>query len=157
MTTTGISVGLGATLIGGWLSFASVAVPKLYEEEGSMKVDQFEGSWIISLFFFGTVIGGFSGAILNQHLGPKKVFLLIAPLAALVWIGTALAQRIWIIYVVRILSGFLFGVFQANGKVYNAEISHPDWRGTMGTFNGIMFAAGIKVRNESYNPVLTLI
>lgn len=119
-----------------------MAVPKLYEEEGAMKVDQFGGSWIVSLFFIGTVAGGFCGAILNQHFGPKNVFLLIAPVSAIVWIGTALAQRLWIIYFVRILSGFLFGVYQGNGKVYNAEISHPDWRGTMGTLIGIMVGVG---------------
>jgi len=138
----GVSSSLAATVVGGWVSFPSVAVPQLYEEEGPMKVDQFGGSWIVSLFYIGTVFGGFSGAILNQHFGPKNVFLWTFPLAACTWIGTALADRLWILYVMRILSGFLFGVYQANSKVYNAEISHPDLRGTMGTLIGIMFGFG---------------
>ena len=31
---------------------------------------------------------------------------------------------------------------QANGKVYNAEIAHPDLRGSIGTMLGNMFALG---------------
>ena len=42
----------------------------------------------------------------------------------------------------RILAGALFGVFQANGKVYNAEIAHPDMRGSLGTIIGNMYALG---------------
>ena len=129
-------------MIGAWTSFPSVAVPKLYREEGAIKVDQFEGSWIVGLFFVGGVLGGFSGAIFNQHFGPKRSFLCMAPLAAGICVCTALAHTLWIIYVARIFSGFLFGVYQANGKVYNAEISHPDWRGTIGTLIGIMFCLG---------------
>ena len=33
-------------------------------------------------------------------------------------------------------------MFQANAKVYNAEIAHPDMRGSLGTIIGNMFALG---------------
>ena len=70
-------------------------------------------------------------------------FLLSAPLAALSWAMIAASHHIWVILASRfknvtqiqanflggrVLSGIIFGVFQANGKVYNAEIAHPDFR-----------------------------
>ena len=43
----------------------------------------------------------------------------------------------------RVLSGILFGVFQAIGKVYNAEIAHKDLRGSLGTVISNMSAVGM--------------
>ena len=43
----------------------------------------------------------------------------------------------------RVLSGILFGVFQAIGKVYNAEIAHRDLRGSLGTVISNMSAVGM--------------
>ena len=36
----------------------------------------------------------------------------------------------------------LFGLFQANGKVYNAEIAHKDLRGSLGTVISNMYCLG---------------
>ena len=73
-------------------------------------------------------------------------FILCSPIAALTWVLIATCHHVWVILLsrcfnsliisyhnlstqlLRIISGFLFGLFQANGKVYNAEISHPDVR-----------------------------
>ena len=83
-------------------------------------------SWIVSLLFLGTIIGCLTGGPLNHKLGPRRFFLCCAPIAALTWVMIALSHRVWVVYLARIMSGFLFGTFQANGKVYNAEIAHPD-------------------------------
>ena len=79
-------------------------------------------------------------------------FILCSPIAGLTWVMIATSHHVWAILLsrqvnavihdhlvsdksyftssnmFRIISGFLFGLFQANGKVYNAEISHPDVR-----------------------------
>ena len=68
--------------------------------------------------------------------------ILFATVAAASWVMVALAQQVWVIHLSRVISGFLFGIFQANGKVYNAEIAHPDLRGSLGTIIGNMFALG---------------
>ena len=68
--------------------------------------------------------------------------MVFAPLAAASWVMVALAQQIWVILLSRVISGFLSGFFQANGKVYNAEIAHPTLRGSLGTLIGNMFALG---------------
>jgi len=148
-----LAVSFGACNVGAWLSFSSVAVPKMiaetenYNQTGDMEenpfvVDLHVGSWIVSLFFLGTIVGCLTGGILNQALGPRKVFLCCAPVAAITWVMIAMSHRVWVVYIARIFSGFLFGTFQANGKVYNAEIAHPDLRGSLGTMISNMAALG---------------
>ena len=148
-----LAVSFGACNVGAWLSFSSVALPKMILEsenfnkskgfeEDLFVVDLHVGSWIVSLFFLGTIIGCLTGGPLNHKLGPRRVFLCCAPIAALTWVMIALSHRVWVVYLARIMSGFLFGTFQANGKVYNAEIAHPDLRGSLGTMISNMAALG---------------
>ena len=68
--------------------------------------------------------------------------ILFAPVAAASWVMVALAQQVWVILLSRVISGFLFGIFQANGKVYNAEVAHPTLQGCIGTLLGNMLALG---------------
>jgi len=149
-----IAVSFGATVVAGWMSFTSVAIPKMMtkavsnindttvHEEDPIHIDLHTGSWIASLFFIGNIIGCLIGGFVNQKYGAKRVFLYSAPIAALTWAMVALSHKIWVILLSRIISGIVFGVFQANGKVYNAEIAHPAMRGSLGTIIGNMFALG---------------
>merc|ERR1719244_1228789 len=145
------AVSLGASCAGGWMSFTSVAIPKMMQKhpenqtelEGDpIQIDLFVGSWIASLFFIGNIVGCLLGGLINQKLGARKTFLISSPLAVVTWVMIALSHHIWIILLSRIISGIIFGVFQANGKVYNAEIAHPDMRGSLGTIMSNMFAFG---------------
>ena len=154
-----LAVSFSACVVGGWMSFTSVAIPKMManssetveantsilasvEEEDAIIIDLHEGSWIASLFFIGNIVGCLAGGFINQKLGSRKVFLISAPLSGLTWVMVALSHQLWLILVARVISGIIFGVFQANGKVYNAEIAHPDLRGSLGTILGNMFAIG---------------
>ena len=149
-----IAISFGATVVGGCMSFTSVAIPKMMEvipsdenrtsdmEADPIQIDLHTGSWIASLFFIGNIIGCLMGGYLNQKIGPKRVFLYSAPFSALTWVMIALSHHVWVIFLSRIISGIVFGLFQSNGKVYNAEIAHPDFRGSLGTIIGNMFALG---------------
>ena len=139
-----IAVSFGATVVGGWLSFTSVAIPKMMDsnEDDDIQIDLHTGSWIASLFFLGNIIGCLLGGYINQRIGARRAFLCSAPIAILTWAMIALSHSLWVILVSRVISGVVFGVFQANGKVYNAEIAHPDMRGSLGTIIGNMFALG---------------
>ena len=150
-----LAVSFSACVVGGWMSFTSVAIPKMMankimanstrpvsQEEDPIIIDLHEGSWIASLFFIGNIVGCLAGGFINQKLGSRKVFLISAPISALTWVLVALSHELWLILVSRVISGVIFGVFQANGKVYNAEIAHPDLRGSLGTILGNMFALG---------------
>ena len=77
-----------------------------------------------------------------MRLGTRTIYLITAPVSALTWVMVALSNQLWIIFISRVMSGIIFGLFQANGKVYNAEIAHPDLRGSIGTMLGNMFALG---------------
>ena len=91
------------------------------------------GSWIASLFFIGNILGCLAGGFVNMKLGVRLTLLLSAPVSAVTWIMVALSHQLWIILLSRVMAGIIFGLFQANGKVYNAEIAHPDLRGSIGT------------------------
>jgi len=144
-----VALSFGSTIAGGWMSFSSVAIPKMMrnstddeKEEDDIQIDLHIGSWIASLFFFGNIIGCLMGGFVNQRMGARRAYLFSAPLVCLTWAMIALSHSVWLILVCRVISGVVFGVFQANGKVYNAEIAHPDMRGSLGTIASNMFALG---------------
>merc|ERR1711892_990536 len=145
-----IALSFGSTIAGGWMSFSSVAIPKmmktvdddLEEVTDAIQIDLHTGAWIASLFFFGNIIGCLLGGFINQKIGSRRAFLYSAPLVCITWAMIALTNYIQIILLSRVLAGVVFGVYQANGKVYNAEIAHPDMRGSLGTIMSNMFALG---------------
>ena len=79
-----MAVSLGATVVGGWMSFTSVAIPKVYHTipnyttvaipkmmDGAtpgdvIQIDLHGGSWIASLFFIGNIVGCLAGGYINQ-------------------------------------------------------------------------------------------
>jgi len=131
--------------VGGWMSFSSVAIPKMMNGTipgDPIQIDLHVGSWIASTFFIGNVVGCLVGGLINQVLGARMTFILCSPIAGLTWVMIATSHHVWVILLSRIISGFLFGLFQANGKVYNAEISHPDVRGSIGTVISNLFTLG---------------
>ena len=134
-----------ATVVGGWVSFTSVAIPKMMtttEEEEEFLIDLNTGSWIISILSIGLVAGCLVGGYINQRIGARRIFLYSAPLACLTWVLIAVSPSTMVVLVSRFLSGVLFGVYQATCKVYNAEIAHPDMRGSLGTIISNMYALG---------------
>ena len=120
-----LAVSFSACVVGGWMSFTSVAIPKMManssetveanisilgsvEEEDAIIIDLHEGSWIASLFFIGNIVGCLAGGFINQKLGSRKVFLISAPLSGLTWVMVALSHQLWLILVARVISGIIF-------------------------------------------------
>ena len=139
-----VAVSWCATVVGGWVSFTSVAIPKMMTttEEEEFLIDLNTGSWIISILSIGLVLGCLVGGYINQRIGARRIFLYSAPLACLTWVLIAVSPSTMVVLVSRFLSGVLFGVYQATCKVYNAEIAHPDMRGSLGTIISNMYALG---------------
>ena len=110
-----IAVSFGATIVGGWMSFSSVALPKMMNGTtpgDPIQIDLFLGSWIASLFFIGNIIGCLAGGLINQvrhpplatlpqSLGARTTFLLCSPLAAITWVMVALSHHVWVILLSR--------------------------------------------------------
>ena len=79
-----------AALVGGWVSFTSVALPMMIaetesfnkterDEENLFVVDIHVGSWIVSIFFLGTFFGCYLGGPLTQIFGCNKTVLFSTP------------------------------------------------------------------------------
>ena len=99
-----IGVSFGASVVGGWLSFSSVAIPKMMAGAtpgDPIQIDIFLGSWIASLFFIGNIVGCLAGGIINQKLGARMAFLLSSPLAAFSWVMIATSHHVWVILASR--------------------------------------------------------
>ena len=55
--------------VGGWMSFSSVAIPKMMNgtiPDDPIQIDLHVGSWIASTFFIGNVVGCLVGGLINQ-------------------------------------------------------------------------------------------
>ena len=55
--------------VGGWMSFSSVAIPKMMNGTipgDPIQIDLHVGSWIASTFFIGNVVGCLVGGLINQ-------------------------------------------------------------------------------------------
>jgi len=78
--------------VGGWMSFSSVAIPKMMNGTipgDPIQIDLHVGSWIASTFFIGNVVGCLVGGLINQVLGARMTFILCSPIAGLTWVMIA--------------------------------------------------------------------
>lgn len=129
---------------GTFFAFASVAIPLLKKtEDGDSGISSSEGSWIVSLFYIGTILGSLIGGTMNDRFGAKKVCLIMAPTVIFNWTLTAISTDLHTLLVSRVISGMCYGIFLALVKVYNAEISHPDLRGTTSAFYPTFLSGGL--------------
>ena len=56
-------------MVGGWISFSSVALPKMASQtdpEDPIQLDLDQGSWMARLFFVGNIAGCLAGGTVNQ-------------------------------------------------------------------------------------------
>ena len=143
-----IVVQIGAFILGGWISFPSLALPKMMSNQTEttgfgLSIDRYSASWIVSIFSVGNIVGCFLGGYLNQLLGTKKCYIIIvAPVTVCSWVIIGFAERLWVILVSRVISGVIYGIIQANGKVYASEIADKNLRGSLGAILGCMFSLG---------------
>ncbi|XP_059083510.1 facilitated trehalose transporter Tret1-like [Tigriopus californicus] len=129
---------------GTFFAFSSVAIPLLKKtEEGDVGISSNEGSWIVSLFYIGTVLGSLVAGTMNDRIGAKKMCLIMAPTVIFNWALTALSTDLNTLLASRVISGMCYGIFLALVKVYNAEISHPDLRGTTSAFYPTFLSGGL--------------
>ena len=72
-----LAVSWGQAMVGGWVSFSSVALPKMVgqaEPGEPIQLDLDQGSWVASLFFIGNIAGCLAGETVNQ-----VAFLILRP------------------------------------------------------------------------------
>ena len=70
-----------------------------------------------------------------MRLGTRTIYLLTAPIAAFTWVLVALSHQLWIIFISRVISGIIFGLFQVRHptrlerKAPTRDLSAGEWEG----------------------------
>lgn len=91
----------------------------------------FHGFFIMSMAFWGTVVGAIFGGIPTDKFGRKKVLLWIGIFFSLSSIGSALAQHPYTFSFFRFRGGLGIGVSSVAAPTYISEISTPATRGRL--------------------------
>ncbi|XP_058709271.1 solute carrier family 2, facilitated glucose transporter member 6 [Poecile atricapillus] len=134
---------LGNFSFGFALVYPSPVIPALEAHPSpALRLDQHTAPWFGSVFTLGAAAGGLSTMLLNDCLGRKLSIMFSALPSALGYALLAGAQRLWMLLLGRVLTGYAGGVTSASIPVYISEISHPGVRGMLGACPQIMAVLG---------------
>ena len=113
--------------------------------------------FVVSSALIGCIIGGFSGGLVSLHLGRKKGLILAAVLFLISAIGSAIPEmgfrpvgegdHTFLIHFViyRIIGGIGVGLASMLSPMYIAEISPPEIRGKLVSWNQFAIIFGMLV------------
>lgn len=135
-------VALGGFLMGFDASVIS-GVVKFIEPE--FNLSKIELGWAVSSLTLTATLAMMVAGPLSDRIGRKKVLSLAAILYALSAIGSALAPSFIALVVARMIGGLGVGASLIIAPMYIAEISPPDMRGRMVSFNQLNIVIGISV------------
>ncbi|NXF09687.1 GTR6 protein, partial [Smithornis capensis] len=134
---------LGNFTFGFALVYPSPVIPALEAHPSpALRLDQHTAPWFGSVFTLGAAAGGLSTMLLNDCLGRKLSIMFSALPSAVGFALMAGAQRVWMLLLGRVLTGYAGGVTSAAIPVYISEISHPGVRGMLGACPQIMAVLG---------------
>ncbi|XP_076249695.1 uncharacterized protein LOC143188992 [Calliopsis andreniformis] len=127
--------GIGATLLmaqsglmGGW---SSPYIAQLTSPESSLSITIEEGSWVVSLFNLGRLIGAIGGAICVNYFGSKTTILFTCLPNGLCWLFTIVANRVEWLYSSRLFGGITLGMTYSCFSIYLGEIADANIRGAL--------------------------
>ena len=107
-----------------------------------LQLTSWQAGWVVSIFFFGGVLGGAFSSWANDSLG-RRVPLLLAGLMTTVaaMLGTTTTSFWWLLCV-RCLYGIAMGVNNASLAIYYAEVTPKTERGGVVAMTEVFFAMG---------------
>ncbi len=100
---------------------------------------------VTSAVLVGAVIGAISGGWLADRFGRRRVIIAAAIVFALGAIGTALSPSVPLLIAGRIVVGVAIGVASLTAPMYISEMSPPDIRGSLVSFNQFAVTLGIVI------------
>ncbi|KAM3825797.1 solute carrier family 2, facilitated glucose transporter member 6 [Vipera latastei] len=134
---------LGNFSFGFALVYTSPVIPALVKSPvPNLQLTRVTASWFGSIFTLGVAAGGLCTMYFNDRLGRKLSIIFSAIPSAVGYLFMASAQKVWMLLVGRLLTGFAGGVTSAAIPVYISEISHPGIRGALGSCPQIMAVLG---------------
>ncbi len=81
---------------------------------------------ILVIILLSTVVGGYVLGALSDKIGKKKILISCCVLAVFVFTAGFLGNALWILYVVAVFSGIVFGGFYTTSKALMVSLSPPE-------------------------------
>ncbi|XP_034941281.1 facilitated trehalose transporter Tret1-like [Chelonus insularis] len=129
-----ISACLSVIACGGHLGWTSPALPYLTNPNNEHSITPSQGSWVVSLYTIGSIIGSLLSPFCIDRLG-RKYSLLVFVLPQLAGWGLIIVAKSFIIlYTARLIAGIAHGGIYNITVIYLAEIADKNIRGALGSF-----------------------
>ena len=135
-------VALGGFLMGFDASVIS-GVNKFIELE--FELTKLQLGWAVGSLTLMATIAMMVAGPLSDRIGRKRILTIAAALYAISALGSALAPSFFTLVVARMVGGIGVGISLIIAPMYIAEISPPDLRGRMVSFNQLNIVLGISV------------
>lgn len=111
--------------------WTSPTIPILMAEDSFLPINNFEASWIASLFIFGGIFGATFIRLVADYIG-RKWSLFISVIAILVaMLVLAFPSTAMDLCLARFVTGWVGGVIMCVSPLYTAEISENSLRGAL--------------------------
>ena len=153
VTRTALIVALGGFLMGFDASVISGVVKFI---ESQFDLTKIELGWAVSSLTLTATLAMMVSGPLSDRLGRRTVLFFAAALYALSAILSAIAPSFWFLVVARMIGGLGVGASLIIAPMYIAEISPPDVRGRMVSFNQLNIVIGISTAFFSNYVILKL-
>lgn len=131
----GFLMGFDASVISGVIGFI----------EPQFDLTKIQLGFAVSSLTLTSTLAMMTAGPISDAVGRKKVLVAAAILYAVSAIGSALAPNFTILVIARMIGGFGVGASLILAPMYIAEISPPDLRGRMVSFNQLNIVIGISV------------
>ncbi|KAM9811146.1 solute carrier family 2, facilitated glucose transporter member 8 [Neosynchiropus ocellatus] len=135
---------LGPMSFGFVLGYSSPAIPELTRiSNPALRLNEVEASWFGSVVTLGAAAGGLLGGWMVEKAG-RKLSLMFCSLPFVFGFTLIIAaQRLWMFYLGRVLTGLASGVTSLVVPLYISEMAHERVRGTLGSCVQLMVVLGI--------------
>ncbi len=139
---TSLIVALGGFLLGFDASVISGVVPFI---ETYFVLDKIQLGWSVSCLTAASTVAMLVSGPISNAVGRRKVLMVASALFILSAVCSALATDFWFFVISRMIGGFGVGAALIIAPMYIAEISPPNLRGSMVSFNQLTIVFGISV------------
>jgi sugar porter (SP) family MFS transporter len=153
VTRTALIVALGGFLMGFDASVIS-GVVKFIESQFSLT--KIELGWAVSSLTLTATLAMMLAGPLSDRFGRRTILFFAAALYAVSAVTSAIAPSFWFLVVARMIGGLGVGASLIIAPMYIAEISPPEVRGRMVSFNQLNIVIGISAAFFSNYVILKL-
>ncbi|KAM8865621.1 solute carrier family 2, facilitated glucose transporter member 8 [Synchiropus picturatus] len=135
---------LGPMSFGFVLGYSSPAIPELTRiSNPELRLNDVEASWFGSVVTLGAAGGGLLGGWMVEKVGRKLSLMFCSLPFVFGFTFIIAAQKLWMFYLGRVLTGLASGVTSLVVPLYISEMAHKRVRGMLGSCVQLMVVLGI--------------